>query len=241
MRGIPVSRYVIHERYDRRWVENDIALLRLRYRIELGSGTAVTAACLPAPAPSNGNGGSGDRDSLTGRHAVVTGWGTTSFSKNSWAGRGTADRSLPLSLSLSLSPPEMISHPIYLFPEGDTSPILQEASLRILSLSDSVCQTGIATGNAVESKLCAYSESGDACQVGKKVLGGVQVQRQRRRAILWPRPASIRACVAAEFTQPGDHGFARNLNFDKSRVTAAGPSSLRTATLALSWASYPTE
>ena len=100
MRGIPVSRYVIHERYDRRWVENDIALLRLRYRIELGSGTAVTAACLPAPAPSNGNGGSGDRDSLTGRHAVVTGWGTTSFSKNNWAGRGTADRSLPLSLSL---------------------------------------------------------------------------------------------------------------------------------------------
>ena len=73
MRGIPVSRYVVHERYDRRWVRNDIALLRTRYRIELGSGTAVTAACLPAP--------SDDPHSLTGRHAVVSGWGVTEFSK----------------------------------------------------------------------------------------------------------------------------------------------------------------
>ena len=108
-------------------------------------------------------------------------------------------------------------HPGYpssnLFPEGDTSPILQEASLGILSLSDSVCQTGIATGNAVESKLCAYSDSGDACQVGEQSFrrySAINMDGQ----FPWLGFALFRACAGAEFTQPGDHGFACNLNLD---------------------------
>ena len=92
MRGIPVSRYVIHEHYDKRSVENDIALLRLRYRMKLGSGTAVTAACLPDPF--------GDSDALTGHHAVVTGWGTKSFSKNNQS-RTSASPGLSVIQSLS--------------------------------------------------------------------------------------------------------------------------------------------
>ena len=82
MRGIPVSRYVVHEHYDRRLVRNDIALLELLGRIRLGSKTAVTAACLPTP--------SSDRESLTGRHAVVTGWGTMSYGKTEQPGHEQA-------------------------------------------------------------------------------------------------------------------------------------------------------
>ena len=82
LRGIPVSRYVVHEHYDRRLVRNDIALLELQGRIRLGSKTAVTAACLPTP--------SSDRESLTGRHAVVTGWGTMSYGKTEQPGQEQA-------------------------------------------------------------------------------------------------------------------------------------------------------
>ena len=235
MRGVPVSRYVVHERYDRRHVENDIALVRLRYSIELGSGT--TAVCLPAPVGSGGGGG-GDRDSLTGRHAVVTGWGTTSFSKR------TPGRPARLSIYRTRTLPcftQSVNQSHNLFSEGDTSPILQEASLKILSLSDSVCQTGIATGNAVESKLCAYSESGDACQVGNKVLDGVQGSTSREMGNFMVSACVIRRPCSCRIHATWDHGFARNPNLDKSRVTAVGPSSPRTATLALSWVSYPTE
>ena len=74
MRGIPVSDLVVHERFDRVWVENDIALVRLQFAVDLGSpGGAAGAACLPAAAD--------DHDAYNGRSAVVSGWGTTSFSE----------------------------------------------------------------------------------------------------------------------------------------------------------------
>ena len=77
--------------------------------------------------------------------------------------------------------------------------------------------------------------------VGNKVLGGAQSRVSVGAAKPWHRYALFSARAAAELTQLRDHGFARLSIFDQSRVTAAGPSSRRKATLALSWASCPTE
>ena len=71
IRGIPVSDFVVHEHYDRVWVENDIALVRLRFAVDIGSkaaGGTAEAACLPTAAAD-------EHDAYNGHSAVVTGWG----------------------------------------------------------------------------------------------------------------------------------------------------------------------
>jgi len=64
---VDVEEITMHPEYDKRKIDNDIALLKLKEPVEITKASFITPACLPAD----------NENTFEGEEAVVAGWGAT--------------------------------------------------------------------------------------------------------------------------------------------------------------------